>query len=264
MQPSTWTFLAYCASALAVPSSVTANKRADIASLAARAQSSSTPPPASEVQIKAASASGTGCPDNTVSVSLSTDLSAVTLGFDQFDTYIGPGVSASQSDKSCVVLLSLHYPSGYTFAVAEATYHGYAQLDSGVRGSITSVYKFEDSSFSPLTGTVGGSGAQAASSSTSVTIGSSSGRARSRTPSRPETAARATTSGVVYTETDTIPANQVVNAPCGKTIYLLVNTTVLLTSSNPKASGELTDDDATIGFTQGVHFGWKKCGSSTS
>jgi hypothetical protein len=202
------------------------------------------------------STSGTGCPQNEVSISISDDRTAVTLGFDEFNTYIGPGVAASQNDKNCSIHLSVRYPSGYTFAVLDATYHGYAQLDPGVTGNISSVYKFEDgNNFAALSGNNGATGASAASSSTSVELGSTTTTRRSNTMM----ATVRDTSGEVYTETDTVPANEVINAPCGKLVDLIINTRIDLKSSSSAASGELTDDDATFAFTQGVNFGWRQC-----
>jgi hypothetical protein len=64
----------------------------------------------------------------------------VNLGFDKFQAYIGPGTSAADRSKSCNLILTLKYPPAYSFAVVSSTYHGYAQLDSGVAGKFSSAY----------------------------------------------------------------------------------------------------------------------------
>jgi hypothetical protein len=209
---------------------------ASAASSSATASTVSAIPPAAQVTIKSVSTSGSGCPAGSVSISISTDRTTVTLGFDDFDTYIGPGANTSDNNKSCDIHLSVRFPSGYTFGVLDATYHGYAQLDSGVTGNLSSSYQFVDgSSFTALAGV--------ASPSTATTLqGGASWR-----------------SGGEYTQDATIPDAKVVRSPCGKTVDLIVHTSVSLTSTNSSALGELTDDDATFSFTQVVSLGWTKC-----
>lgn len=65
--------------------------------------------------------------------------------------------------------------------------------------------------------------------------------------------------GDVYTKQDQIPTASVIYSPCGTTGILNVNNRIALTSSNSKASGTISDDDATVAFTQQVHFVWKPC-----
>lgn len=38
-----------------------------------------------------------------------------------------------------------------------------------------------------------------------------------------------------------------------------INNRIALTSTNTSASGQVTDDDATVAFTQQVHLSWQKC-----
>lgn len=38
-----------------------------------------------------------------------------------------------------------------------------------------------------------------------------------------------------------------------------INNRIALTSTNSTASGSVTDDDATVAFTQQVHLAWQKC-----
>jgi hypothetical protein len=66
----------------------------------------------------------------------------ITYGFDQFQTYIGPGLPASDKSKNCQLHLNLVYPGGFQYAVVDATYHGWARLDEGVTGSFITTYYF--------------------------------------------------------------------------------------------------------------------------
>lgn len=66
----------------------------------------------------------------------------ITWGFDQFQTYIGPGTKASDKSKNCQLHLNLAYPGGFQYAVVDATYHGWARMDEGVTGSFITTYYF--------------------------------------------------------------------------------------------------------------------------
>jgi hypothetical protein len=196
-------------------------------------------PAASSVVIKSVSTSGSGCPAGSVSISISDERSVVTLGFDDFDTYIGPGTQTSDHSKACDVHLSLRFPKGYTFGVLDATYHGYAQLDPGVTGNLSSTYQLVDgSSFAAL--------ADSAATATSATLTGTSGNFRS---------------GGEFTQDNSIAASKVTRSPCNRNVDLIVHTMVSLSSTNASASGSLTDDDATFKFTQQVNLGWAKCSS---
>jgi len=183
----------------------------------------------SGVTISSVSFSGNGCPQNSVSTSISTDKTVVTFGFDSFQTYIGPGTSVSDHTKNCQLHLNLLYPSGFTFAVVDATYHGYAQLDSGVSGTFLSTYYFSQDA--------------SATATTQTTI----------------TGGGVWANGQVYTKDDQVPTASFIWSPCGANGILNVNNRIALSSSSSSASGEVTDDDATISFTHQVHLSWYHC-----
>jgi hypothetical protein len=65
--------------------------------------------------------------------------------------------------------------------------------------------------------------------------------------------------GQVYTKQDQIPTTSVVWSPCGQTGILNVNNRIALTSSNSTAAGQISDDDATVAFTQQLHVSWQPC-----
>ncbi|KAJ9136544.1 hypothetical protein NKR23_g9774 [Pleurostoma richardsiae] len=186
-------------------------------------------PDPSQVQIAGLSFSGNGCPQGSVSTSLSSDRTVVTFGFDQFQTYIGPGTAVTDHTKNCQLHLTLRYPSGFSFAVIDSTYHGYAQLDAGVTGTFYSSYYFsEDAARTATTRTsIGGGGVWA--------------------------------EGQVYTKQDIVPTASYVRSPCGSTSILNVNNRIALTSADAGASGLITDDDATVAITQQIHLRWFSC-----
>ncbi|EMR63777.1 putative secreted protein [Eutypa lata UCREL1] len=183
------------------------------------------------IRIISASTSGNGCPQGTVTTDLSPDGTVVTFGFDAFQTYIGPGTSVADRSKNCQLHLNLQYPGGFQFSVVEATYHGYAQLETGVTGTFLSTYYFSQDAGATYKTTT----------RTSIEGGG------------------VWELGQVYTKQDQVPTAAVIWSPCGATGLLNVNNRIALTSSNTTAFGTISDDDATVAFTQQVHVNWQAC-----
>jgi hypothetical protein len=186
-------------------------------------------PDPKQIQIDKAGFSGNGCPQGSVSTSISPDKTVVTFGFDRFQTYIGPGYDPTAKTKNCQLHLSLKYPSGFQFAVVESTYHGYAQLEKGVTGTFYSTYYFSQDAKATTT------------TQTSIAGGG------------------IWETGQVYTKADRIPTASYIYSPCGAAGILNVNNRIALTSSNRTAIGEITNDDATVAFTQQVNIAWRTC-----
>ena len=186
-------------------------------------------PDPKQIQIVAASASGNGCPQNSYTYSISPDRTVVTLGFDKFQTYIGPNERAADRTKNCQIHLTLKYPTGFQFSTVESTYHGYAQLDKGVTGTFFSTYFFSQDASATTT------------TQTSITGGG------------------VWADGQVYTKVDKVPTASYIWSPCGAQGILNVNNRLALTTTDNKASGQLTNDDATLKFTQNLQLLWRPC-----
>lgn len=187
-------------------------------------------PDRDSITIGSVSFSGNGCPQNSVSTSISPDRQVITFGFDQFQAYIGPGTSVQDRSKNCQLHLNLKYPPGWSFAVVESTYHGFAQLDSGVTAAFLSTYYYSQDASNTVT--------------TRTTL----------------TGGGIWADGQVYTKNDVVPSSSVIKAPCGTTAILNINNRISLTSSNSRAGGMISDDDATVDITQQVHINWSRCG----
>ncbi|KAK3367344.1 hypothetical protein B0T24DRAFT_682478 [Lasiosphaeria ovina] len=186
-------------------------------------------PDPAQIQVLSATFSGNGCPQGTVSTSISPDKTVITFGFDKFQTYIGPGFNPTEKTKNCQLHLNLKYPGGFQFSVVESTYHGYAQLDKGVTGTFYSTYYFSQDASATTT------------TQTSITGGGIWAQ------------------GQVYTKSDKIPTASYIFSPCGANGILNINNRIALTSSNSTAIGEVTDDDATVAFTQQININWRTC-----
>ncbi|EJT79829.1 hypothetical protein GGTG_04912 [Gaeumannomyces tritici R3-111a-1] len=188
-------------------------------------------PDPKQIQIVSASFSGNGCPQGTVSTSISPDRTVITFGFDAFQTYIGPGYDPKERTKNCQLHLNLRYPTGFQFAVVDSTYHGYAQLDAGIQGDFYSTYYFS----------------QDAPSTTTTKTSISGGGVWAQ--------------GQVYTKADSIPTSSYIYSPCGANGILNINNRISLVNkgSNSKATGIISDDDATVAFTQQLNLFWRPC-----
>ncbi|KAF2114228.1 hypothetical protein BDV96DRAFT_600945 [Lophiotrema nucula] len=153
----------------------------------------------------------------------------ITYGFDQFQTYIGPGTKPADKSKNCALHLNLKYPGGFQYAVVDATYHGFARLDKGVTGTFLTTYFFsQDAGTTSTTRMVANGGPPL-------------------------------DLGQVYTKQDTVETTATVWSPCGTTGILNINNRISLTSTNSSAAGELSNDDATVAFTQQLHVAWRAC-----
>jgi hypothetical protein len=195
---------------------------------------SGTTPDPGQITILDSAYSGNGCPQGSVSTSTSPDKTIITYGFDQFQTYIGPGIVASEHSKNCQLHLSLKYPGGFQYSVVAATYHGFARLDKGVTGTFLTSYFFSQDA-----------------SKTSTTRMTATGGGGLEL-------------GQVYTKQDTIETTATIWSPCGTTGLLNMNNRLSLTTTNTSASGELSNDDATVAFTQQLHVAWRACTGSGS
>ncbi|KAK0656985.1 hypothetical protein B0T16DRAFT_400652 [Cercophora newfieldiana] len=194
------------------------------------------PPPSNEVTINSASTSGSGCPRRAVAITISPDRTAITLGFDEFQTYVGRRFRDSDRDKNCQIRLNLFYPGGYTFAVLDATYHGYAQLDPGVTGSLSTSYSF-----------VGGRPDRRSGRTESTTQTTVSGGGQFE-------------AGSTYAKTDSIPVTSRVRAPCGRNATMMIRTRISLQGGGSgDAEGMMTGDDATFALTQQMRIEWEPC-----
>ncbi|KAH9861442.1 hypothetical protein J1614_011188 [Plenodomus biglobosus] len=214
---------------------------------AAYPQSGSAPDP-SQITILDTSYSGNGCPQGSVSTSSSPDKTfhmidpwtwmfpkefgvnmVITYGFDQFQTYIGPGTVPADRSKNCQIHLNLQYPGGFQYAVVDATYHGFARLDEGVTGTFITTYYFSQDA------------------------------GKTQTTRMSAVGSPALALGQVYTKQDAVETTATIWSPCGNTGILNINNRISLTSKAAHQAGEMSNDDATVAFTQQLHVAWKKC-----
>ncbi|SPO01889.1 uncharacterized protein DNG_04562 [Cephalotrichum gorgonifer] len=208
-----------------------------------------------QITINTASTSGSGCPGDSVAVTISPDRTVVTLGFSNLGLAIGEGVPDADAQKTCDIILNIHYPAGYSYAVLETTYHGFAIMDEGVSGNIETEYAFAGEEDEGGGGLLGGL-FDLVDGLLSPVAGLLSVVTRVVIP-----AAGNFRDGDVFTVTDEIPIENVVGSPCeARNTDLLIRITASLESSVANAGGSFIMDDGTFALTQEVQLAWERCG----
>jgi hypothetical protein len=100
-------------------------------------------PDPTEIYVQAITYDGSGCPPETVDVSLNPERTEFTLAFDQFAATKGPGVPPSEALKQCQVTLDLKVPQGWQYSVATIEYRGSMQLPRKMKAEQRTTYYFE-------------------------------------------------------------------------------------------------------------------------
>lgn len=98
--------------------------------------------PPGSVSITSAKLAGTGCPNGNTVAEISEDKKAITITYEKYLAGVGIDFGSADKRKFCKIILKLAIPSGYTYAIASATYRGYAQLQTGAIGTQTASYWF--------------------------------------------------------------------------------------------------------------------------
>eukprot|EP00244_Chara_vulgaris_P009164 TRINITY_DN381_c0_g2_i4.p2 TRINITY_DN381_c0_g2~~TRINITY_DN381_c0_g2_i4.p2 ORF type:complete len:207 (+),score=33.05 TRINITY_DN381_c0_g2_i4:172-792(+) len=90
---------------------------------------------------------GDGCPAGSAVAVVSPDAQTVTVIFSKYSAFT-PG-ALSNRRRSCTVTADIKFPSGFTYSLATVTFRGFAQLESGVVGTLAASYYY-----SGVTGTI--------------------------------------------------------------------------------------------------------------
>ena len=80
------------------------------------------------VTIELVTLNGSGCPPGTAAVAVSPDNSAFTVTYSSYVVQNGQGTSVVDGRKNCQAVVRVEAPAGFTYAVSQATYRGFAQL----------------------------------------------------------------------------------------------------------------------------------------
>ena len=98
------------------------------------------------LQLGYPSTGGNGCPQGTVSASLSPDSSELSILFDEFITEAGPAVGKRIDRKSCNISIPVSVPQGYSVSVIGVDYRGFVALPNRqTRATFSAEYFFANS-----------------------------------------------------------------------------------------------------------------------
>jgi hypothetical protein len=185
------------------------------------------PPPGDRITIDVVTVNGSGCPDNSAAVAVSPDNTAFTVTYSQYLAQVGLGAAPTDWRKNCQVNLRVNVPSGFTYAVAQADYRGFAHLEPGATGLQRANYYFQGMSPTayinhPFTGPISDD----------------------------------------WQNTDTTDVAALVYAPCGERRNFNINTELRVgagTSDPTKTTSFIAMDSTDGNIETTYHFAWKKC-----
>ncbi|WP_042432347.1 DUF4360 domain-containing protein [Streptacidiphilus anmyonensis] len=171
-------------------------------------------------------ANGSGCPAGTTAATVSPDQTAFTVTYSNYLAEAGGNSRPTDFRKNCQLTVQINAPQGFTYAIAEADYRGYAYLAPGASGIETANYYFQG---------------QAQTGSLSHTF-----------------------NGALsddWQATDTASVASLVWAPCGETRDLNINTQLLVLpgSQSPDQTSFMTMDSTDGSLTTVYHLAWEQC-----
>lgn len=89
------------------------------------------------IQVAVLRTFGAGCPDGSVSATLSPDQTTVSILFDKLATQLPAGPAPAQESKSCTIVLGVKSIGQYRVAIVGSDVRGYANVPAGSRSSIS-------------------------------------------------------------------------------------------------------------------------------
>jgi hypothetical protein len=114
-----------------------------VLSLLAPSSVAAAPPPApGQVVIELVKANGSGCRKPTTEVDIAPDRTAFTVTYSDYLVQIGPGAKPKDARKECNLNVRLDIPPGYSYALSQADYRGFGQLERGVSAVQAASYYF--------------------------------------------------------------------------------------------------------------------------
>jgi hypothetical protein len=183
--------------------------------------------PSEKITLDVVTVNGSGCPAGTTAVAVAPDNTAFTVTYSDYLAQVGAGAQPTDKRKNCQLAVQVNIPSGFTFAIAQADYRGYAYLAKGATGMQRASYYFQ-----------GMSATQAATH---------------RLPAGPL--------DDNWQATDEAVVAEMVYAPCGEKRYLNINTELRVAAgtSDPDATSYVTMDSTDAAASTVYHLSWKRC-----
>jgi hypothetical protein len=166
---------------------------------------------------------GTGCPAGTASANVAPDGSAISILFDSYVAEAGNTTGRRIDRKSCNISIPVFVPQGYSVAIFAVDYRGYNAVPSGGMTRLESEYFWAGSR----------------------------GPRISRSFMGPL--------NDIYTVTDELLATTLVWAPCGASVNLRINSSMMAQSNSRMDQTMGTVDSADVSSALIYHLKWRKC-----
>ena len=175
------------------------------------------------VQLGEPAYGGTGCPAGTASVSVSPARDAVSILFDQYVAEAGRTTARRIDRKSCNITIPVAVPSGYSVAVFAVDYRGFNAVPSGGYSRFDAEYFWAGSR----------------------------GPRISRVFNGPI--------NDIYNLTDNLIATTLVWSPCGASVNLRINSSMMAQSNSRMDQTLATVDSADITSGLIYHLQFRRC-----
>ncbi|WP_158887371.1 DUF4360 domain-containing protein [Amycolatopsis anabasis] len=194
--------------------------------LTAPASAQPSGPPPDRITVDIVTVNGSGCPPGTAAIAVSSDNTAFTVTYSDYLAQAGAGASPTDFRKNCQLNLQVHYPQGFTYAIAKADYRGFAHLEKGASALERANYYFQG---------------QSATERVSHTFNG---------PFSDD-----------WQTTDQTDWASLVWAPCGEYRNLNVNTELRVNagSARPDTTSFISMDSTDGSVKTTYHFAWKRC-----
>ncbi|MGK3201775.1 DUF4360 domain-containing protein [Amycolatopsis sp. MEPSY49] len=197
-----------------------------LSALAAPVDSPASSAPTEKITLDVKTINGSGCPAGTATATadVASDNTSFTVHYTNFTAKAGGGASALDARKNCQINVLVHVPQGFTYAIAEAEYRGFAHIESGASALEQANYYF--------TGTA------------------------------PTARVRHTYPGPfhgVWRATDTTDVAALVFAPCGEDRNLNINAELRADAGSSGGTSYIEMDSEHASVDTIYHFAWKTC-----
>jgi hypothetical protein len=185
-------------------------------------------PPPDKIVVEVVTVNGSGCPKGTSAIAVAPDNTAFTITYSAYLAQVGVGSKPTDFRKNCQINVVVHVPQGFTYAIAQADFRGFAALAEGANAQLRANYYFQGHSETTFS------------------------NHKMNSPFEDNWQA---------TDKTEIPA--LVFHPCGEKRLLNINTELRVNkgSSDVKKTTSLITMDSTDGAIDTIyHFHWKRCG----
>ncbi len=166
---------------------------------------------------------GNGCPAGTASVSLSPDQTSISILFDQFLTEAGNTNGRRIDRKSCNLSLPVEVPQGYSVALFQVDYRGFNAVPAGAMNRFEAEYFWAGSRGPRIARVFNG-------------------------PMNDS-----------YTVTDNLIATTMVWTPCGASVNLRINASMMSQTNRRMDQTIGTVDSVDLSNGMIYHVQWRRC-----